>query len=82
MICEIELQGVPKKVLIKNFYYDLFTVSIHNFWNLFGFHISVSFFLGGVSFNRFGDIKVKLQQFFRNICVFQACKFSRKTDSY
>ena len=32
-----------------------------------------------LSFNTFGRSKVKLQQFFGDVCVFQAYKFSRKT---
>ena len=35
--------------------------------------------LFGVSFKRFGCILVKLQQFFGDVRVFLACKFSRKT---
>ena len=64
----------PKIGIEKNFYSGLFTVLIHRF----SIHLDsvYPYVLFGVSFNRFGRIQVKLQQFCRDICVFQEYKFS------
>ena len=68
---------MSQKSIDKNFYSELLTTSIHSFLiYLDSVYLQVLF---GVSFKRFARILIELQQFFGDICVFLAFKFSRKT---
>ena len=64
-------KGINKKLLIGHAH-----GFNSQFLNLFGFKTSVSFVQCII---RFGRIQIKLQQYFGDVCVLKACKFSRRT---